>query len=71
MTDKILCNECQNAEICKYREEYGQVHADMTRAQMYKTLDDGRHSIRNVSDVPYVEVIVDCKYFRRKNGVLL
>lgn len=69
MTGKLICDECQNREICKYCEEYEQVHTAVTSATIHRTLDDGRHSIRNVSDVPWIEVIVDCKYLRRKNGV--
>lgn len=73
MTDKLICDECQNYEICKYREEYEQVHTAVTSAVIHRSLDDGRHSIRNVSDIPWVEIRVACKYYRSincRNGVI-
>lgn len=62
MTDKIICDECKYREICKYREEYEQVHIAVTGTVIHRTLDNGRHSIRNVSDIPYITLHVECKY---------
>ena len=65
MTDKILCDECAHAEICKYREEYKKVYASVANLEIGEALHNGAHSIRKVSDIPYIDVIVDCKHLRR------
>lgn len=65
MNDKILCDECAHAEICKYREEYKKVYAAVANLKIGEALSNDAHSIRNVSDIPYIDVIVDCKHLRR------
>lgn len=61
---ELLCEKCQNKDICKYREEYEQVHTAVTSTSIHRSLDDGRRSIRNVVDVPWVVIRVECKYYR-------
>ena len=65
MIDKFLCDECAHAEICKYREEYKQVSAAVENLTTNKTLSNGAHGFCKVSDIPYIDIIVDCKHLRR------
>ncbi len=65
MNDKILCDECTHAVICKYREEYKKVYAAVANLKIGEALSNDAHSVRNVSDIPYIDVIVDCKHLRR------
>ncbi len=65
MIDKILCDECTHAEICKYRAEYKKVYASVANLKISEALSNDAHSVRNVSDIPYIDVIVDCKHLRR------
>lgn len=65
MIDKIICDECAHAEICKYREEYKRVSAAVENLTIKKALSNGAQDIRKVSDIPYIDVILDCKYLRR------
>lgn len=75
MNDKILCDKCVNTEICKYREKYKQIRAAVANLTICEETAEGAHSIRKapvipyvdrkVSDIPYIDVIVDCKHFRR------
>lgn len=65
MNDKILCDECAHAEICKYREEYKKVYAAVANLKTGEVLSNDAHGFRNVSDIPYIDVIVDCKHLKR------
>lgn len=64
MKTKLICDECQNAEICKYRDECKQISAAVANLKTHKELDNGGYGICNVPDVPYIDVVVNCRYFR-------
>ena len=59
------CDKCANTEICKYREEYKRISAAVANLTICEEIAEGAHSIRKVSDIPYINVIVECKHFRR------
>ena len=59
------CDKCANTEICKYREEYKRISAAVANLTICEEIAEGAHSIRKVSDIPYIDVILDCKYLRR------
>lgn len=71
MIDKKLCDECAHAEICKYCEEYKQVSAAVENLTIGEALSNGAHSICKVSDIPYINVIVDCKHLRRAPNAMV
>ena len=65
--DKILCDDCQNTELCKYREKYKQVYNAVTDVSIHGTIDGERHSIQKVADIPWVSVEIRCKYYKSFN----
>ena len=66
MIGKFLCDVCQNAEICKYCDEYKKVYYTVADGALNCENADGSMDIRRVKEVPFVDVDVNCKYHLRE-----